>query len=121
MRNRYFARSRPDSWPHDRRCARRAARTALSTSTAVALAICGQRLLGGRVDRDEGLAAGRLDLTAVDEQAVALLELDDVAGLGRRARTPTGWPGRRPGPSCSAGGWAVLGTTRDSVRVAMTA
>ncbi len=38
MRNRYFARSRPDSWPHDRRCARRAARMALSTSTSVARA-----------------------------------------------------------------------------------
>ena len=88
MRNRYLARSRPDSWPHDRRWARRAASTALSTSAGVARATFGERLLRGRVDRDERVASGGGHEPAVDEQAVALLERDDVARLGCRRVLP---------------------------------
>ena len=48
----------------------------------------GQRLFRRRIDRREGLTAGRGDLPAVDEQAVARLERDDVAGLGGRGVIP---------------------------------
>ena len=64
----------------------------------------GQRLLGRRVDRDERVTAGGRHGPPVDEQAVALLERDDVARLGGRRVLP--WD-RLPvarSPSCSGAG-----------------
>ena len=49
----------------------------------------GERLLGRGRDRREPRARPRRDLLAADEEAVALLERDDVARLERRARTPS--------------------------------
>ena len=45
-------------------------------------------LLRGRIDRGEGPAVGRRSEPAVDEQPVALLERDQVAGLGCRRVLP---------------------------------
>ena len=60
MRNRYLARSLPDSWPHDRRWARRAARTALSTSTGVARATGASGCsVAGSIDVERRTAGGR--------------------------------------------------------------
>ena len=60
----------------------------------------GQRLLRRRIDRGERLAVGGGDVLAVDEQAVALLERDDVARLGGRGVLPRDRLRRRRGPSC---------------------
>src|SRR3546814_18466946 len=43
----------------------------------------GERLFGGRIDRLEPRPALRLDQLPPDEQAVPLVELDDLGGLGR--------------------------------------
>ena len=88
MRNRYLARSRPGSVPHERVWARRAARTALSASAGVRLGDEGQRLFRGRVDRGERAAALGRDVAAADEQPVALLDRDDVARFGCRRVLP---------------------------------
>ena len=47
-----------------------------------------ERLFRRRIDRREPLAAARRDFLAADEQPVARLELDDVAGLRRRRVFP---------------------------------
>ena len=47
-----------------------------------------ERELGGRVDAGERAAVRGVDVAAVDEQAVSLAELDDVAGFGRRRVLP---------------------------------
>ena len=61
----------------------------------------GQHLLGGRVDGLEAGAVERVDEATADEQAVRRLDRGQLAGLGRRARTPTsgsrGRGGRSPG------------------------
>jgi hypothetical protein len=77
MRKRYFPRSAPDIRDHTRVYAVRAAATARSTSSAARLGDLGEHLLGGRVDRLEGVPPVAGDELAVDEQAVAARDVDD--------------------------------------------
>ena len=50
----------------------------------------GEHLLGGRVDRLEPRAGLRVDELAPDEQAVPVLELDDLGRFGRVRVLPDG-------------------------------
>ena len=70
----------------------RAASTASATSFAPGLRDLGERLLGRGRDRREPRARPRGDLLAADEEAVPLLERDDLARLGRGRVLPG--PGR---------------------------
>ena len=90
IRYRYFARSEGASDDQPFSNAARAALTARSTSCSFACGDLGELLLGRRRDRVEPLARLRLDELAADEEAVALLELDDVARLGRGRVLPLG-------------------------------
>ena len=83
IRNRYLARSRPDSCPHDRRLGAARGADRLVDVGRRRAGDRGERLLRRRIDRGERAAAGRRHVAPVDEQAVALLERDDVARLGR--------------------------------------
>ena len=88
IRNRYFARSLPGRRAPARRWARRAARTALSTSAGVARATSASgSSVAGSIVVNVRAVRGR-DLAPADEQPVARLERDDVARLGRRRVLP---------------------------------
>ncbi len=65
----------------------RGRRRRAATSSSRRLADLGERLLARGVDRRVGLL--RLEPLAADEVAVALAQRDDVARLGRAARTPS--------------------------------
>ena len=90
IRNRYFARS--DGASFDQPSLERRAR-GLDREVDVLLVRLrhlGERLLGRRRDRVEPLVRLRLDELAADEEAVALLERDDVARLRRGRVVPLG-------------------------------
>ena len=77
--------------PAVRRTPSRAASTARSTSCGARLRDLGERLLGRRVEIVGNALAGRGSTQlAADEEAVALLERDDVARLGRGRVVPLG-------------------------------
>ena len=87
MRNRYFARSEPGSDDQPLANAARAAATALSTSSADRLR---RRLRvlppwSGEIVSYDSVV---LEPLAADEEPVAIVELDDVARLGRRCVSP---------------------------------
>ena len=69
-----------------RLAARRSTAWSTSSTPARATSASGSSVAGSM--RREPLAAARRDLLAADEQAVARLELDDVARLGRRRVLP---------------------------------
>ena len=89
IRKRYFARS--DAGSFDQPSVVRGAR-GLDGEVDVLLARLGdlgELLLARGRHRREPLGRARLDELAADEEAVALLELDDLARLRARARSPT--------------------------------
>ena len=83
MRNRYLPRSEPLSFDQVLSYARRAAATARSTSSgdAVAISAIFFSVAGEMVENGVPLSVDEL---AVDEQPVAVLEMEDAGRLGGR-------------------------------------
>ena len=91
--------ARPGAAPTRRRSPRGRRRRRASTSSGPAWATSASGSSVAGRDRREPLARARLDHLAADEEAVALLERDDVARLGRGRVRPVEARLRRPGSS----------------------